>query len=129
MVILMSLALSHKKILHYQQIKKHFVLIPIESMKLVQNLYCILDQCIYQYLCSLIHMTLIFFFSSILLSYYVYIFNNYIVISGFIANEINKNNIFNVRKMMTLVMSVMILKQKHIKINDTKISVTIKILD
>ena len=63
-------------------------------------------------------MTLIFFFSSILLSYYVYIFNNYIVISGFIANEINENRIFNVIRMMTLVMSVMILKQKHIKIND-----------
>ena len=55
-------------------------------------------------------MALIFFFSFILLSYYVYIFNNYIVISGFIANEINENRIFNVIKMMTLVMSVMILK-------------------
>ena len=74
-------------------------------------------------------MALIFFFSSILLSYYVYIFNNYIVISGFIANEINENMIFNVTKMMTLVMSVMILKQKHIKINDTQISVIVKILD
>ena len=74
-------------------------------------------------------MTLIFFFSSILLSYYVYIFNNYIVISGFIANEINENRIFNVIKMMTLVMSVMILKQKHIKINDTQISVIVKLLD
>ena len=73
-------------------------------------------------------MTLIFFFSSILLSYYVYIFNNYIVISGFIANEINENMIFNVIKMMTLVMSVMILKQKHIKINDTQISVIVKLL-
>ena len=58
-------------------------------------------------------MTLIFFFSSILLSYYVYIFNNYIVISGFIANEINENKIFNVIKMMTLVMSVMILKKTY----------------
>ena len=74
-------------------------------------------------------MTLIFFFSSILLSYYVYIFNNCIVISGFITNEINENNIFNVIKMMTLVMSVMILKQKHIKINDTQISVIVKLLD
>ena len=74
-------------------------------------------------------MTLIFFFSSILLSYYVYIFNNYIVISGFIANEINENRIFNVIKMMTLVMSVMILKQKHIKINDIQISVIVKLLD
>ena len=74
-------------------------------------------------------MTLIFFFSSILLSYYVYIFNNYIVILGFIANEINENRIFNVSKIMTLVMSVMILKQKHIKINDTQISVIVKILD
>ena len=74
-------------------------------------------------------MTLIFFFSSILLSYYVYIFNNYIVISRFIANEINENRIFNVIKMMTLVMSVMILKQKHIKINDTQISVIVKLLD
>ena len=74
-------------------------------------------------------MTLIFFFSSILLSYYVYMFNNYIVISGFIANEINENRIFNVIKMMTLVMSVMILKQKHIKINDTQISVIVKLLD
>ena len=73
-------------------------------------------------------MTLIFFFSSILLSYYVYMFNNYIVISGFIANEINENRIFNVIKMMTLVMSVMILKQKHIKINDTQISVIVKLL-
>ena len=74
-------------------------------------------------------MTLIFFFFSILLSYYVYIFNNYIVISGFIANEINENRIFNVTKMMTLVMSVMILKQENIKINDTQISVIVKILD
>ena len=74
-------------------------------------------------------MTLIFFFSSILLSYYVYIFNNYIAISGFIANEINENRIFDVTKMMTLLMSVMILKQKHIKINDTQISVIVKILD
>ena len=74
-------------------------------------------------------MTLIFFFSSILLSYYVYILNNYIVISGFITNEINENKIFNVIKMMTLVMSVMILKQKHIKINDTQISVIIKLLE
>ena len=32
-------------------------------------------------------------------------------------------------KMMTLVMSVMILKQKHIKINDTQISVIVKLLD
>ena len=70
-----------------------------------------------------------FFFFSILLSCYVYIFNNYIVISGFIANEINENMIFNVIKMMTLVMSVMILKQKHIKINDTQISVIVKLLD
>ena len=60
-------------------------------------------------------MTLIFFFSSILFSYYVYIFNNYIVISKFIANEINENMIFCVIKMMTLVMSVMILKQKTYK--------------
>ena len=71
-------------------------------------------------------MTLIFFFSFILLSYYMYIFNNYIVISGFMANEIR---IFNVIKMMTLIMSVMILKQKHIKINDTQISVIVKLLD
>ena len=75
-------------------------------------------------------MTLIFFsFFSILLSYYVYIFNNYIVISGFITNEINENRTFNVTKMMTLVMSVMILKQEYIKINDTQISVIVKILD
>ena len=74
-------------------------------------------------------MTLIFFFSSILLSYYVYILNNYIVISGFITNEINENKIFNVIKMMTLVMSVMILKQKRIKINDTQISIIVKLLD
>ena len=74
-------------------------------------------------------MNLIFFFSSILLSYYVYIFNNYIVISGFIANEINENRIFNVIRMMTLVMSVMILKQKHKKINDIQISVIVKLLD
>ena len=73
-------------------------------------------------------MTLIFFFSIILLSYYVYIFNNYIIISGFITNNINKNRIFNVIKMMTLAMSVMILKQKHIKINDTQISVIVKFL-
>ena len=56
----------------------------------------------------------------------MYIFNNYIVISGFIANEIIENRIFNVIKMMTLVMSVMILKQKHIKINDIQISVIVK---
>ena len=75
-------------------------------------------------------MTLIFFFSSILLSYYVYILNNYIVILGFITKEINENKIFNVIKMMTVIMSVMILKQKHIKINDTQISVIIvKFLD
>ena len=75
-------------------------------------------------------MTLIFFFSSILLSYYVYIFNNFIVISGFIANEINENRIFNVIKMMTLVMCVMIIiKKKHIKINDIQISVIVKLLD
>ena len=74
-------------------------------------------------------MTLIFFFSSILLSYYVYIFNNYIVILGFITNEINENKIFNMIKMMKLVMSVMILKQKHIKINDTQINVIVKLLD
>ena len=74
------------------------------------------------------HMTLIFFFSSILLSYYVYIFNNYTIISGFTTNEINENKIFNVIKMMTLVMSVMFLKQKHIKINDTQISVIVKLL-
>ena len=59
----------------------------------------------------------------------MYILNNYIVISGFIAKEINENGIFNVIKMMTLVMSVMILKQKYIKINDTQISVIIKLLD
>ena len=56
----------------------------------------------------------------------MYIFNNYIVISRFIASE---NMIFNVIKMMTHVMSVMILKQKHIKINDTQISVIVKLLD
>ena len=74
-------------------------------------------------------MTLIFFLSFILLSYYEYIFNNYIVISRFIANEINENRIFNMIKMMTLIMSVMILKQKHIKINDTQISVIVKLLN
>ena len=58
----------------------------------------------------------------------MYIFNNYIVISGFITNKINKNRIFNVIKMMTLEMSVVILKQKHIKINDTQISVIVKFL-
>ena len=59
----------------------------------------------------------------------MYILNNYIVISRFITNEINENKIFNVIKMMKLVMSVMILKQKHIKINDTQISVIVKLLD
>ena len=59
----------------------------------------------------------------------MYIFNNYIVISRFIANEINENMIFNVANIMTLVMSVIILNQKHIKINDTQISVIVKILD
>ena len=59
----------------------------------------------------------------------MYIFNNYIVISGFITNEINENMIFNVTKMMTLVMSVIILKQEYIKINDTQISVIVKILN
>ena len=34
-------------------------------------------------------------------------------ISGFIINEINANMIFNVRKMMTLVMSVMVLKRTY----------------
>ena len=59
----------------------------------------------------------------------MYIFNNYIVVSGFITDEINENRIFNVTKMMTLVMSVMILKQEYIKINDTQINVIVKILD
>ena len=40
MVILMGLTLSHRKVLHYQQIKEHFVLLPIESMKLVGNICC-----------------------------------------------------------------------------------------
>ena len=58
------------------------------------------------------------------------IFNNYeIVILGFVTNEINANKIFNVRKMMILVMSVMVLKQEHIKINDAQINVIVKILD
>ena len=71
----------------------------------------------------------IVFILSILLSYYVYIFNNYdIVILGFITNKINANMIFNVRKMMTLEMSVMVLKQEHKRINDTQISVIVKIL-
>ena len=59
----------------------------------------------------------------------MYIFINYIVISRFITNKINENKIFNVIKMMTLVMSVMILKQKNIKINNTQISVIVKLLD
>ena len=59
----------------------------------------------------------------------MYIFNNYIVISGFKTNENNENKSFNVIKTMTLVTSVMILKQKHIKINDTEISVIVKLLD
>ena len=46
----------------------------------------------------------------------MYIFNNYnIVILGFITKEINVNRIFNVRQIMTLVMSVMVLKQEHKK--------------
>ena len=44
-------------------------------------------------------------------------------------NDIHANRIFNVRKMMTLVMSAMVLKYEHIKINDTHISVIVKILD
>ena len=36
--------------------------------------------------------------------------------------------LFNVRKMMTLVMGVMVLKQEHIKSNDAQISVIVKIL-
>ena len=60
----------------------------------------------------------------------MYIFNNYdIFILGFITNEINANKIFNMRKMMTLVMSVMVLNHEHIKINDAHIRVIIKILD
>ena len=49
MVILMGLALSNTKILHYQQIEEHFVLLLIELMKLVENIKknVILDQCIY----------------------------------------------------------------------------------
>ena len=47
MVILMGLTLSHRKILHYQQIKEHFVLLPIESIKLVGNIVVILDQLMY----------------------------------------------------------------------------------
>ena len=59
----------------------------------------------------------------------MYIFNNYeIVILRFITNEINANMIFNVRKMITLVMNVMVLKQEHIKINNAQISVIVKIL-
>ena len=38
MVILIGLILSHRKVLHYQQIKEHFVLLPIESMKIVGNI-------------------------------------------------------------------------------------------
>ena len=60
----------------------------------------------------------------------MYIFNNYdIVTLWFITNEINANRFCNVRKMMTLVRSVMVLKHKHIKINDAHISVIVKILD
>ena len=69
-------------------------------------------------------------FFSLRLSCYVYIFNNYnIVILGFITKEINVNRIFNVGQIMTLVMSVMVLKQEHKKINDAQISVIVKILD
>ena len=58
----------------------------------------------------------------------MYIFNNYeIVILRFLTNEINANENFIVRNMMTLVMSAMVLKQEHIKINDTHISVIINI--
>ena len=47
-VILMGLALSNTKILHYQQIEEHFVLLLIEYMKLVGNIKnVILEQCIY----------------------------------------------------------------------------------
>ena len=60
----------------------------------------------------------------------MYIFNNYdIIILGFITNEINANKIFNVKMMMTLVISVIVLKQEHIKINDAQISVIVKVLD
>ena len=60
----------------------------------------------------------------------MYIFNNYeIIILEFITNKFNANRIFNVRQMMTLVMSVMVLKQEHIKINDAQICVIVKILD
>ena len=59
-VILMGLALSNTKILHYQQIEEHFVLLLIEYMKLVGNIKnVILEQCIYAQLFFLIHMTLI----------------------------------------------------------------------
>ena len=47
MVILMGLTFSHRKILHYQQIKEYFVLLPIESIKLVGNIVVILDQLMY----------------------------------------------------------------------------------
>ena len=58
----------------------------------------------------------------------MYIFNNYeIVILRFLTNEINANEIFVVRNTMTLVMSAMVLKQEHIKINDAHISVIITI--
>ena len=60
----------------------------------------------------------------------MYIFNNYeIVILELITKKFNANRIFNVRQMMTLVMSVMVLKQEHIKINDAQICVIVKILD
>ena len=39
-VILMGLAHSHRKIIDYQQIKEHFILLLIESMKLVRNICC-----------------------------------------------------------------------------------------
>ena len=59
----------------------------------------------------------------------MYIFNNYnIVILKFITNEINANRIFNVRQIITLTISDMVLKQEHIKINNTQISVIVKII-
>ena len=71
------------------------------------------------------------FFSPLYYFHIMYTFSIIILLyqNYFITNEINENRIFNVIKMMKLVMSVMFLNKKHIKINDTQISVIVKLLD
>ena len=115
MVILMGFTLSHKRIIYYQQIEEQYVLLLIESMKLVRNI--LLQFWINVYIDSLFSypydFDIIFFYLydfHIMCTFSIIII---FIISEFITNEINANMIVNVRKIMTLVMSVMVLKQTY----------------